>query len=138
MKQQTVEEYVEERKIARATVKQKVFIQPPLEATKEYRYIAPPPTGLSLARSSARTGADTRHVKARKSSAEKKGKRPKTIKNPSTTTRGTAKINRIWSDEQRKDIVTQHNEGKTWSEIAAQYGATKDSVRCAARLYKED
>lgn len=130
MKEQTMEEYVEDRKIARATIRQKVLVQPPLAATKEYRYIPPLPSGLSF----TKLDTDTRFERARQSSANKRRKRPQ--KDPSKTTRGTAKIYKLWDDAQRRDIIIKHDDGATWREIAAQYNTTIGSVRHAARTYQ--
>lgn len=48
------------------------------------------------------------------------------------TTRGTARIYRLWTATECQEIVSLHESGKTWEEIATMYDVTKSAVRGAA------
>lgn len=125
MKRQSMDEYVEERKMAKAYIKPKVLTAPPLPATKECRYIEPMPAGLK-----------DNHIKwrekpleqAKKKAKPKAAPKPKKPKAPKYVVEKQGKY-RKWSFEQKEDIVRRHDSGERWETIAEDYDTTRESVR---------
>ena len=118
--------------MAKAYIKPKVLVAPPLPATKECRYIERMPAGL-----------DDNHLKWRENPLEKhrkkkaKPKPKQEMKKPRPKPKPVEKQgrNRKWTFAQKEDIVQRHESGDDWATIAEDYGTTRESVRAVCNRW---
>ncbi len=117
-----MDEYVKERHIAKATIKQKVLTAPPLERTREYRYIEPMPAGhFATNEWDPEKGAKARKrsVEVRQAMARKKSKDSRERNHP----------RRAWTAEQIAEIKRMRAQGMIWKDIGKIYNVSDSAVR---------
>jgi hypothetical protein len=116
MRRQTMEEYVVERQAAR--VKTMALPVPRLARTKAYT-----PPVIERKEVNHRTAGASR---------ERHTEPPSDL----VTTRGTARVYKLWTDAEREEMARLHDGGATWQKIAEKYGVSAHAAYDATKRRK--
>ena len=110
-------------------VVKRVGPEPPLKATRSYRYIEPMPAGLN----------DNRLKWREKPVEQPKKAKPKAVAKPKKKTKPKPAQKqgkyRKWSFDEKEDIARRYWHGENWVSIAKDYGATTESVRAVCNRW---